>query len=115
MFDLWAIQLTTAARSWHWQRRVPPPTEDRQVQLHGDVQCHVPRQRRAHLHFDSELSMSDNRSEVCVRCEFEHIQSTNPATGIHRKLCAAPGSDSKAWLVMDNAFMGGAGVELSEG
>ncbi len=51
--------------------------------------------------------MSDNRSQVCVRCEFEHIQSTNPATGIHRKLCAAPGSDSKAWLEMDNAFMAG--------
>jgi hypothetical protein len=51
--------------------------------------------------------MNESRAQICVRCEFEHIQSTNPATGIHRKLCAAPGTDSTQWLTMDAAFMGG--------
>jgi hypothetical protein len=51
--------------------------------------------------------MTERRAQICVRCEFEFIQSTNPATGIHRKLCAAPGQDSTWWLVMDPAFMEG--------
>jgi hypothetical protein len=51
--------------------------------------------------------MNESRAEICVRCECEHIQSRNPATGVHRMLCAAPGSDSAKWLVMDAAFMDG--------
>jgi hypothetical protein len=59
--------------------------------------------------------MNPSRSQICVRCEFEFQQSTNPATGIHRKLCAAPGTDSAKWLVMDRAFMTGAEANCPKG
>jgi len=59
--------------------------------------------------------MNPSRSQICVRCEFEFQQSTNPATGIHRKLCAAPGRDSAKWLVMDRAFMTGAEANCPKG
>jgi len=60
-------------------------------------------------YLDSELNMSTgiSRAQVCVRCEFEHVQSTNPATGHHRKLCASPGADSRTWIEMDDWFMAG--------
>ena len=53
--------------------------------------------------------MSDlaERLQICIRCEFHHLQAMNPATGRHRKLCASPGTDSTKWLVMDDAFLAG--------
>ncbi len=51
--------------------------------------------------------MSQTRPEICVRCEHEFLQSTNPATGRHRKLCAAQGADSRTWITMDGRFMSG--------
>ena len=47
------------------------------------------------------------RYETCIRCEYEYLQSMNPATGRHRRLCGAPSADSLVWITMDAAFMAG--------
>lgn len=51
--------------------------------------------------------MTPTRAEICTRCECQFLQTTNPATGRHRKLCAQPSPDSRVWITMDAEFIAG--------